>query len=90
MLQSINHNKFSLVEMTSNSKGKTSPGLVCGVAMVATACIGFLWSIATHFDGGVMGSGAFAMAGTSLLAVRRFTPDKPIDFSTQKNSINEQ
>ena len=79
--------KFSLIEMTNNSRGKTSPGIVCGVAMILTACIGILWSINIQFDGGVMGAGAFAVSGAGLLGIRRFTADKDNNF-IQKNLDN--
>ena len=79
MENNLNINKFSFVQMFNNSKGKTSPGLVGGLLMIVVACLGFMWSVYFKYNDVIMGSGAFAVTGATLLGIRRFTDDKKLE-----------
>ena len=74
----MNIHKFSIPEMYSNSKGKTSASLVAGHVLIAAACfMGIKGAVMNH--GETMSWGfTFATLGAALLGIRRFTSDKEI------------
>lgn len=73
--------RFSLAEIFSNSKGKSSASLLCGFMMISTACICFVICVSfrdAHTGEIIAGSTAFAASGSVLLGIRRWTQDKEI------------
>lgn len=71
--------KFSWVELTSNSCGKTSPALTAAFYMIIpTGCIGFLASVFLKHSELAIHSVAVITIGAGLLGIRRFTKDKDI------------
>lgn len=75
----MNISKFSIAEMFSNSKGKSSASLVCGTLSVFTGCtMGIIGAIEKQGDSMINGLG-FVASGSILLGVRRFTSDKSVD-----------
>lgn len=74
----MNIHKFSVQEMYSNSKGKTSASLVAGHVLILAGCLmGIKGSFTMHGESMLQGL-AFATLGATLLGIRRFTPDKEI------------
>ncbi len=74
----MNIHRFSVPEMYSNSKGKTSASLVAGHVLILTACVmGIKGAFTQHGETMLQGI-AFATLGAALLGIRRFTPDKEI------------
>jgi hypothetical protein len=84
----IDIHKFSIPEMYSNSKGKTSLSLVCAHMLVITGCImGIRGAFYSYADSMLQGL-AFAGLGAGLLGIRRWTPDKEI--SEKADPANEK
>lgn len=70
--------KFSIVELFSNSCGKTSMSLCMAPVIILSGCImGLTAAFGTHTDIAIHGLG-FVTVGTGLLAARRFTKDKEL------------
>jgi hypothetical protein len=81
----MNIGKFSIAEMYSNSKGKTSASLFAAHVLIITGCfMGIKGSFTLHSESMLQGI-AFAGMGTGLLAVRRYTPDKPVSDDANKS-----
>lgn len=84
--------KFSFGEMTSNNQGKTSPGIVAGLAIVFSGCLGFssagivvvinaIFKIVAHtevLNSLITQSIAVMGIGSTLLGIRRYTSDKKL------------
>lgn len=76
--------KFSIAEMYSNSKGKTSASLVASHILIASGCfMGIKGSFTLNGESMLQGL-AYATLGAGLLGVRRFTPDKPIEEKAEQ------
>lgn len=81
----MNIRKFSIAEMYSNSKGKTSASLVAGHVLIATACfMGIKGAYTMHLETMLQGLG-YATLGSGLLGIRRFTKDKDIPETADNN-----
>jgi hypothetical protein len=77
--------KFSIAEMYSNSKGKTSASLVAGHLLIATGCfMGIKGSFTVNSETMLQGI-AYATLGAGLLGIRRFTSDKEISETAKQN-----
>lgn len=86
----MNIHKFSIPEMYSNSKGKTSLSLVCAHILVITGCImGLRGAFHTYADSMLQGL-AFAGLGAGLLGIRRWTPDKPVDPTADTSKAKDE
>lgn len=82
----MNIHRFSVAEMYSNSKGKTSAALVASHVLIVTGCfMGIKGSFTLNSESMLQGI-AFAGMGTGLLAVRRYTPDKEISNNAEPES----
>lgn len=80
----MNIHRFSVQEMYSNSKGKTSASLVAGHMLIVTGCfMGIKGAFTQHGESMINGM-AFCTLGAGLLGIRRFTPDKPIEQTAEK------
>lgn len=90
--------KFSFGELTSNNQGKTSPGIVAGLAIVFTGCFGFtsagfvvvldaMFKLVEHNDvlnSLITQSIAVMGIGSTLLGIRRYTSDKKIELNSEE------
>ena len=81
----------------TNSKGKPSPSVVVGFSGAVIACLVFLIcgvSLITKFNDGpnvqslAMHSVALFTVASSLLGIRRFTQDKPIENGQSNTTEN--
>jgi hypothetical protein len=70
-----NINEFNWRHLFNDSKGKTSMSLLVAFLMSVASIIGFLWSIYSKYNDGIIGAIAFAGVAGGLLGIRRFTPD---------------
>lgn len=72
---------FSMAQAVSDHDGKTSGMAICGMFLVAVGGTGFLWSLFTKDNNGMIYSLAFASLGAGLLGYRKGvdgkTPDMP-------------
>ncbi len=75
----MNISRFSIAEMYSNSKGKTSASLVAGHILIVTGCFMGVKGAFTLNGESMLQGLAYSTLGAGLLGIRRFTPDKPID-----------
>lgn len=81
----MNISKFSIAEMYSNSKGKTSASLMAGHLLIVTSCfMGIKGSFTLHSETMLQGI-AYATLGAGLLGIRRFTNDKDISETAKQN-----
>jgi len=80
----MNIHRFSVAEMYSNSKGKTSASLVAGHILIVTGCFMGVKGAFTLNGESMLQGLAYSTLGAGLLGIRRFTPDKPIDESVDK------
>lgn len=79
--------KFSWVELTSNSCGKTSPALTSAFfQIIPTGCIGFIIACLREHSELAIHSVAVITVGASLMGIRRFTKDK--DIKDEKDSAD--
>lgn len=80
----MNIHSFSIAEMYSNSKGKTSASLVAGHILILTGCLmGVKGAFTQHGETMLQGL-AFATLGAGLLGIRRWTADKEIPENADK------
>lgn len=82
----MNISKFDIREMYNNSKGKTSLMLVCAHMVVFSGCYGFVVGVHTVDGNTMIQSIAMVTIGSTLLGVRRFTPDKEIKEEATKTN----
>lgn len=75
----MNISRFSIAEMYSNSKGKTSASLVAGHILIVTGCFMGVKGAFTLNGESMLQGLAYSTLGAGLLGIRRFTPDKAID-----------
>jgi len=80
--------RFSIPEMYSNSKGKTSASLVAGHVLIITGCFMGIRGAFTSVEGTMLQGLAFATLGAGLLGIRRFTSDKDIPDTAEKNQAS--
>lgn len=76
--RSLNINTLSWRQIFNDSRGKTSMPLLVAFIFAIAATFGFIWSIHTRFNDGILGSISFAGVAGTLLGIRRFTQDAPI------------
>lgn len=74
----ISFKEFSFTELTSNSCGKTSGSIVCGILVCVTGCLIGLKGAFTMHNEAITGGLGFVFAGGTLLGIRRFTKDKDV------------
>jgi len=80
----MNIHRFSVAEMYSNSKGKTSASLVAGHILIVTGCFMGVKGAFTLNGESMLQGLAYSTLGAGLLGIRRFTPDKPIDDKAEE------
>ena len=90
----LDFNKFSIFEMLSNSKGKSSLGLLMGFLYGVWALLLYLLGSLMVFKKITGYTDLFAQAtiltaaSTSLIGIRRFTKDKEINANNNTNTSN--
>ena len=74
----LDHKRFSPSELFSSPNGKTSMALLCAFLLIFTGCVGFVMGLVKHQSDVHITALGFASLGSTLLGIRRFTPDKEI------------
>ena len=78
-----NSKKFSFVELTNNNNGKTSASIVAGLFIILIGGLSFIYSV--YHKTYVIESTGLITIGSTLLGIRRFTKDKPLNDSENLN-----
>lgn len=77
--RTLNIDAFNWRHLFNDSQGKTSMSLLVAFIFAIAATVGFLWSIHAKFNDGILGSISFAGVAGTLLGIRRYTKDEPVD-----------